>query len=166
MKDKDAVLALLAHLDKTQSLLDKIMRLYEDFCVHDLSILGKKQTTAMTTAEILVDYYTCLETLFFRISQFFENGLSKERWHSDLLERMTLEIPKVRNAFIDDYLKRELDELLRFRHFRRYYFELDYDWDKLDYLTCKLKSIHNTLLSRFAAYRDFLKAIEEAIDSM
>ena len=29
---------------------------------------------------------------------------------------MTLEVPNVRNALIDDLIKKDLDEILRFRH--------------------------------------------------
>lgn len=82
----------------------------------------------MVVAEFMVDYYTCLETCFFRISQLFENHLSPDRWHADLLEKMTLSMPDIRVAVIPEPVAADLNELMKFRHFRRYYFELEYDW--------------------------------------
>ncbi len=155
---------LLANIQKTRTLLDKIIETYDEFLENDLKLLGKKQTTAMVVAEVLVDYYTCLETLFFRISQFFENGLEAKRWHADLLDKMQLEVPGIRNAFIDESLKRDLLELMRFRHFRRYYFELNHDWDKLDFMTKKLKNIHGALPQRFDDYQGFLISIKEELE--
>ena len=32
------------------------------------------------------NYCTCLETIFLRISQHFENRLDPARWHNDLLQ--------------------------------------------------------------------------------
>ena len=69
-----------------------------------------------------------------RISQAFENHLDQERWHSDLLEKMSLHIRNTRPQVISEETSRNLGELLRFRHFKRYYFELDYDWRKVDLL--------------------------------
>jgi hypothetical protein len=47
-------------------------------------------------AEIIANYYTCLETIFLRVSQHFENNLAAERRHQDLLEKMTIDIDGVR----------------------------------------------------------------------
>ncbi len=45
---------------------------------------------------------------------------------------MILEIEGVRKAVISDETYSNLLEFLKFRHFKRYYFEFDYDWDKLE----------------------------------
>ncbi|MBN1997855.1 hypothetical protein JW935_09910 [candidate division KSB1 bacterium] len=52
---------------------------------------------------------------------------------------MTLEIGGIRRAVITDDLCNLLQELLKFRHFKRYYFQFEYDWDKLDYLQGKIQ---------------------------
>ena len=82
MKEHELVAELIEELRKTRSLLSKIESFYHDFIGHDLNILGEKQSSAIVMAEIMEDFYTCLETLFLRISQFFENTLRKEKWHS------------------------------------------------------------------------------------
>ena len=134
MSGNDAIPELLARIEKTQSLLNRIVDEYRQFLDGDFKLMGKKNTSAIVIAELMVDHYTCAETLFLRISQFFENQLSVDRWHSDLLEKMTLHIEGVRDPVLGEKTAKQLGELMRFRHFRRYYFELEYDWDKLDYL--------------------------------
>lgn len=87
MKDDVTIRELRGEIRKTQALLDKIDGFYQDFKATDFQTLGKKPSTGIVLAEIFTDYYTCLETLFLRISRFFENNLRQARWHSDLLYR-------------------------------------------------------------------------------
>jgi len=96
---------------------------------------------AITLSEIFVNYYTCLETIFFRISSLFENTLSKERWHAELLKKMKLRINGIREPVISEKSFDILDEFRRFRHFKRYYFQFSYDWDKLNYLQKKFEQL-------------------------
>lgn len=83
---------------------------------------------------LFVDFYTCLETGFVRISKFFENNLESARWQSHLLERMTIDVPGVRKRVISDETYSALIELMKFRHFKRYYFEFNFNRDRIDYL--------------------------------
>ena len=78
--------------------------------------------------------YTALETSFLRISQFFENSLIASHWHTDLLDKMRIHIPGIRERVLSDEAHALLLELLTFRHFRRYYFDVELDWQKLDFL--------------------------------
>lgn len=82
-------------------------------------------------ADILTDYYTCVETALVRIAKAFENELEKERWHASLLERMNVDVPHVRPRVLSAETYRHLRELLRFRHWRRYYFDRRYDRDRM-----------------------------------
>lgn len=88
-------------------------------------------------ADIFADYYTCLETVFVRISKFFENNLDTTKWHTHLLGKMTLTIPGIRNCLLRDETYNTLKEILRFRHLKRYYFEFDYDRDRIEFLEKK-----------------------------
>jgi hypothetical protein len=69
---------------------------------------------------LLHNVYNAIESILRRIATAFENALSAERWHEDLLHRMTLEIPEVRPAVIAEPLRARLDALRRFRHFFRH----------------------------------------------
>ena len=46
-----------------------------------LAQLGRTPISALIVAGLLENYYTCLETIFLRISQSFENNLNSARWH-------------------------------------------------------------------------------------
>ena len=159
MSDPDTTSELLARIDKTQGLLARIEREYQQFLNGDFKLMGQKNTSAIVIAELMVDYYTCAETLFLRISQFFENHLENNRWHSDLLEKMTLHIEGVRNPVLRDNTAKWLSELMRFRHFRRYYVELEYDWDKLDYLQKIFSKIASKLPTDLETFKTFLQRL-------
>lgn len=122
MRDADAVLGLLARIERTRGILERIAREYSGFVEGDLRLLGRKNTTAIVVAELMVDYYTCAETLFLRISQFFR-------------------------------------ELMRFRHFWRYYFEPEYDWEKLGYLQGVFARVTARLPSDLASFAGFLEGL-------
>jgi hypothetical protein len=159
MSGTDPIFELIARIEKTQQLLHRVVDEYRQFLEGDFKLMGQKNTSAIVIAELMVDYYTCAETLFLRTSQFFENNLDATRWHSDLLEKMTLHIEGVRNPVVSDETARNLGELLKFRHFRRYYFELEYDWDKLDYLQKVFNRVTEHLPSDLDSFRSFLRQL-------
>lgn len=156
----DPLLAeLKASILKNLGTLERQVESLQAALDRDLALLGRTQNAALIVAGLLENYYTCLETAFLRISQFFENTLDPERWHTDLLEKMTLHIEGVRVPAVSQANYPHLLELLKFRHFRRYYFELEYDWDRLDFLVKKMKQAHPGVkqdLERFLSFLDQL----------
>ena len=122
--------------------LEAVYRSMESALDGEIVQLGKTSISALIVAGLLEHYYTCLETIYLRISQSFENRLDPARWHDDLLRKMTLEIEGVRAAAVSRETFSPLFELLKFRHFKRYYFELEYDRDRLDFLVTKLRKLH------------------------
>lgn len=83
---------LLGELDKGLDTLTGLQSFFEQSLAEDLPKLGRGRSAAVLLAGIIDTYYTCLETMFFRISQFFENSLSKDRWHADLLRNMRIAV--------------------------------------------------------------------------
>ncbi len=110
-------------------------------------------------AGLLENYYTCLETMFYRISQCFGNGLASSHRHSDLLEKMNVPVEGIRIEAVSDENFPRLLELLRFRHSRRYYFEMDYDWERLEYLRNNLARAHPKAIDDIRRFIDFLHAL-------
>lgn len=53
----------------------------------------------------------------------------------------------------------DLLELMRFRHFRRYYFGTDFDWERLDQLLTRVTRVHEPLGADFAAFVRFLEEL-------
>ncbi len=159
MSAKTEVSLLVADLRRCQAILEKIDAFYRGLQAVELQQWGKNRATGILVAEVLVDYYTCLETAFLRVSQFFENNLKPERWHQDLLERMSLRVEGVREPVLSDESRLLLLELLKFRHFKRYYFEFDYDWEKLDFLLLKYERARQGVSSDFASFLRFLEGM-------
>jgi len=149
---------LRAEINKSLLVLARIEDYIVDFQQQKLNITHGLDE-AMIVTQALTNYYTCIETLFLRISKFFENNLDKEQWHRSLLEKMTLEIEDVRPRVICESVYHGLLELLRFRHFSRYYFELDYDWDKLRFLLKKFNDIHVQFKTDLSKFDCFLNAL-------
>lgn len=161
MRENELVAELVEETRKSRIMLGKIDSFYQEFKNNDLTLLGKKRASAIVMAEIMVDFYTCVETLFLRIAQFFENTLRKDKWYSDLLHKMTLEIEGARKAVISDQTYSILLEFLKFRHFKRYYFEFDYDWDKLEFLEKKYRQVQPLLEEDLKNFEDFLNKLRE-----
>lgn len=159
MKENDIVLDLILEIRSTRKVLTKIDSFYNEFINNELKLIGKNKVSAIVMAEIFVDFYTCLETLFLKVSQFYGNNLQKEKWHTELLHKMTLEIGDIRLPVISDETSSILHEFMKFRHFRRYYFEFDYDWDKLDFLENKYNQVKRLLENDLKIFEGILEKI-------
>jgi len=122
---------------------------------------GKSRKNGLVVAGLLENYYTAAETVMFRIAQAFGNSVDGNRWHADLLHRLHIEVGGVRPRVLSDASYADLDELRRFRHFKRYYYRVEYDWDKLDFLVGKLQHLHPQFLGELEAFRRFASELEE-----
>ncbi len=152
-------LTLIGEIEKTVSLLEEVRSFYMGIQQNELQQLGKTRATALIIAQVLENYYTCLETLFLRVSQYFENSLLKNKWHSDLLDKMILDIEGIRPPVVSSEIYKNLRELMRFRHFKRYYFELDYDWKKLDYLIVCMEETDAQIDAELNNFKHLLAAL-------
>lgn len=117
----------------------------------------------IVVAQILENSYTAIETALLRIAQGFDNSLSPERRHADLLDKMLLTKKGVCPPVLSEESHRLLTELMRFRHFKRYYLELDYDWEKLRYLLSVYRRCLPLVRAELSAFRDeILRGLEGA----
>ncbi len=119
MSEDDRTAVLVSDIDKARRTLGELRESLRGAIDEDLPKLGRTQRAAILVAGILESYYTCAETAFLRISQFFENHLRPDRWHRELLERMTLEVEGVRPRVLSDITYSDLSDLMQFRHFKR-----------------------------------------------
>ena len=74
---------------------------------------------------------------------------------------MNLRIEGIREQVISAETHCLLSELMRFRHFKRYYFELDYDWKKLDYLLDVYERLQLKVVQEIDTFSEFLKKMIE-----
>jgi hypothetical protein len=66
--------------------------------------------------------YCLMENYFLRVAKTFENHVDGDAWHKDLVRRMSIEVPGIRPAMLDDETAAGIDELRAFRHvFRNVY---------------------------------------------
>ena len=161
MSAEDRINTLLSEIAKSREVLARIEGYYDEYYA-TVDPAAPTRENAIVFSEILCNYYTCLETLFLRVSQVFENDLSADRWHQDLLERMTLSIDGIRPRLLTDAAYVPLRELMRFRHFKRYYLEFDYDWDKLEFLQRKLAAARREVGPDIDAFVEALRAAGRA----
>jgi len=147
---------MAGEVDKALGVLGRLFDYLTGFLSDRLPGVGRNTDGAFVVAGALENYYTAAETLFLRISQAFENSLPPDRWHSELLHKMTIHVPDTRPRVLSDSTADLMGELMRFRHFRRYYFALDYDWRRLDTLTSVLRDAHLSLTTDLEIFRAVL----------
>ena len=153
-------------IDETRSsltVLQNIISYYEKFMTKPES---KSHTTenAIIISEVVVSFYTCLETIFIRISQYFENSLDTSRWHKDVLHKMTIPITGIRERVISDETYQSLSELLGFRHFKRYYLAFNYDWDRLELVIKKFEKVSGPVRKEIEDYIRYLEDLVEKVE--
>ena len=134
--------------------LDDMERFLAERSVSSAAGTAPDRAGRIVVAHILENCYTAIETALLRISQGFDNSLSPGRWHADLLDKMLLEKKGVRPRLLSNESHGLLTELMRFRHFKRYYLELDYDWEKLRFLLSVLNRCLPLVRAELAAFRD------------
>jgi hypothetical protein len=71
-----------------------------------------------------------------------------------------LRIAGERDAVVQDATRDLLLEFLKFRHFTRYYYDISYDWDRLDYLEKKFTELRPALTADLDHFLCFLAALD------
>lgn len=107
--------------------------------------------------------YNLLENYFLRISKFFENDLDKSSWHSDLVNRMTIEIKDVRPRLFDRNLAYKINELRAFRHIFRYIYQSELDIKKLQDLNNRIPEVIEEFKRCHSLFTETLQDIASAI---
>jgi len=119
-------------------------------------------TNLRVIGSILHDFYTCIEKIFQKIAINIDDELpSDTSWHITLLDRMTLDIPKIRKSVINDDLKEILYDYLRFRHIFRNVYGFKLNWDKMGYLVKSLESTQKKVDNQINNFFEFLDKIKE-----
>ena len=150
--------ALAAQIDAALPVLDRIDEFYDRFH-RQPGAAAQSVENAIIVSDVMVSFYTCLETAFLRISQFFENALDGGRWHEELLRAMTWTVPGVRERVISDATWTALSELRRFRHFKRNYVSFDYDWERLELVRSKYLACRGPVRGELVAYSAYLQRV-------
>ena len=110
---------------------------------------------------LLHNFYNGCENTFKNISQFFENNLSSNKYHRELLERMTLEIEGIRPRVISSQLYILLDDFLGFRHKFRHSYSFELDWSREKIVLDKFDQTYTYFINEI---KDFLKVLKNIIE--
>jgi len=164
MKNSTDITTLIEQIEKCTGILHTIQSQLADMRKNVIPKLGNSIATPILFADVFVSMYTCCETAFVRISKFFENNLDSSRWHKELLDRMTLEIPAIRPRVLADETALALEEFLRFRHFKRYYFEFKYDAKRIAYLDSRFDETVESVIGELGSYTAKLRELERKVD--
>ncbi len=115
---------------------------------------------AIVVAYYLHVIYGLFENLLRRVATLFGNHVAdRERWHAQLLRRMTLDVPGVRPPVISGELYESLDELRRFRHLFRNAYVLNFDPDRLTIVlqrASRIEPLYRRDIERFLQFLDSL----------
>ncbi len=150
---------LISLIEKQIDLANILLTAIDNAETHDVPKLGRSGNAAVMVAGLIENYYTCLETAYLKISRYFENHLAPSRWHAELLEKMTLHIEGIRVPAVSRASYGALLELQRFRHFKRYHFDLEYDWDRIEFLLKKVRDVHAPACQDLTEFVDFLQSL-------
>lgn len=82
----------------------------------------------------LHNLYNAVESILKRLAYFFENSISGNTWHIDLLKRMTLKIEGIRPAVISKETYTMINELRKFRHIFRHAYDYELRFKRIDEL--------------------------------
>lgn len=104
--------------------------------------------------------YTGLEKIFEQIARSVDGDLNKssERWHKELLEQMTANIPNVRVSVIDEQTFQKLTQYLSFRHVVRSNYAYRLEPEKIDENFQILDDSYDSLIQQLEEFCNFLAA--------
>jgi hypothetical protein len=108
--------------------------------------------------------YGVMESYCLRVAKFFENGLEGESWHRELLRRMTLEIPSLRPALLNEETYRLIDDLRSFRHLFRNLYARPLDPDRTQLVQATVGTATSAFVDAHTAFIARMEQIAAALN--
>jgi hypothetical protein len=110
-------------------------------------------------AVALHHYYGAAESIFERVARAFEGAPARsDRWHQELLDRMTFVLEDVRPAVLRRETARALSPVLGFRHFFRHAYAVAFDARRLQLAVEDAVRSHALLSEDLDAFERTLRA--------
>ena len=159
MSEPTEIRELQSQISHQIEVLDELVTYLGSYIAKRPEETERTREDGLVVAGVLENYYTAAETVLLRIVQQFGNQLDAERWRASLLEQLTIDVRDVRPRVLTDATCARLDELRRFRHFKRYYYRIDYDWDKLAFLIKKTNELQPLLVTDLQRFSEFLSLL-------
>jgi hypothetical protein len=144
-----------------RSIQNDLQAISDIFARLEKATLSDDEETLIIIAYRLHSLYMAFENIFQQIALTFENNLDeKSGWHSQLLQRMKLDLTPIRPAVIDDTTYPALDELRRFRHLFRTNYTIEFDQERLQLVLHKAHQLSHLYQGQISRFLTFLKTLQ------
>ncbi len=141
---------LLGFLVKQKGTIVKFTNEVKDLDLHKYENL---YVFALKTQQL----YTAIEDVFIRIAKTFENSIQElQKYHSELLKRMNIEVQNHRPAVISDNTYVFLNKMRAFRHFVRHAYDYELDKEELSLIQKKINEHSAELNKDLDLFEQFL----------
>lgn len=108
----------------------------------------------------LHDVYSGFERVFKQITATVDGNVpGGAEWHRELLEQMSLDLPKVRPPVLTSDSVERLDEYLRFRHVVRNVYTFSFDPERIGRLVEELETVFEQVRQELLAFANFLEKV-------
>jgi len=152
--DKDDLFfqEVISEIDKELENIDRLGEELRDALREDSHLSRRAK------GSILHDFYNCCERVFKKISVNINGGFNEgERWHKELLYRMTIPIKGIRPRVVSEELAAELDDYLSFRHTFRSIYGFELKGERLDRLVEKFGRISKMFVKEIRGFIEELQ---------
>jgi len=109
----------------------------------------------------LHSFYSGIERIFELIAEEIDKEVPKgQRWHKDLLDQMSFELPEIRPAIISKKTKEELIEFLSFHHLVRAIYTFEINSKRLERLVSRIQETFNDFKNDLDYFLLFLEKMQ------
>jgi hypothetical protein len=145
-------------------LKDDMNAIAEAFSVlHEITQQSLDDKSGIVASYYLHVIYGLIENMLVRIALLFENQIDDQsQWHSQLLQRMTLEISDIRPPVISKNTYAHLNELRRFRHLFRNAYLLRFDPVRLKLVLKDAEQVEKLFQNDIEKFQAFLDSLLES----
>jgi len=158
---KIEVQSLISLIKRQEGIIEGILREIEE----RFDLIEKSRDSLIFCSYGLHNLYCALEDIFKEVSRVFENTIvDTERWHREVLVKMTLEVEGIRPRLISEESFIIIDELRAFRHFFRHAYGIPIDNERVKRLVEKTIGMKNKLKKDLNSFIDQLKKDMVMID--
>lgn len=164
-RDSEAYATLIDELDMA---LEHVNGQYEKFVSMRRRAAETGDEDDMSVAALgytVHNLYNAIENYFLRIAKFFENNLDHVSWHRDLINRMAMNIERVRPALLERESVGPFHELRAFRHVFRVIYDSTLDPRKLAIAVEEVEPAVTILRSAHDRYCTLMRAIRDGLSS-
>lgn len=154
--DKLRLALLLAEVQEQQEKINQMYLLVEARAAY---MRANSPAYVESTAYQLHNLYNAIEYLMEIVAKAFENSVTDlSRWHTQLLDRMGLQIDGIRPALFSEEVIGLLHELRAFRHFFRHAYGIPLDYVRVEQVLFEARELQPLLKQDIQVFVETLKS--------